>query len=746
MVPVAWLLSLLGLGIAVAQPVGTNSQVLIAATLVAGMLVLWMSGPRSNERRLLLMALALAAIGRYAYWRTVSTLPDSSDLANFIPGVALYAVEMFAMVILLLSLFVVLKPKSRPARATMAGPASDAALPTVDVFVPTYNESAELLTVTLAAAISMDYPADKLTVYLLDDGGTDEKRLSADPVVAHEANLRQRMLTKLCDELGAVYLAREKNVSAKAGNLNAALPRTSGDLIAVFDADHAPVRDFLRKTVHHFAEDAKLFLVQTPHFFLNPDPIEKNLGLFKRMPSENEMFYGVVQRGLDSWGAAYFCGSAAVLRRTALETVGGFSGTSITEDCETALTLHGRGWRSRYVDQPLIAGLQPETFGSFIGQRSRWCQGMLQIMLLKNPLFVRGLTMAQRICYLSSGLFWLFPFMRLTFMVAPLLFIFFDLRIYQASLQEFLAYTCTYMLANVMLQNYLYGDVRWPWISELYEYVQSIYLIRAIAAVIRNPRSPIFAVTAKGALIEQDRLSTLARPYLMFFCVLLVATLWCAARWYLEPTSRDLLLALGGWNVLNLVVAGLALGVVTERAERRRNQRLSISRKGALNIGETAIDVVVEDVSSSGVRIRPLGLETAKLPKAASIGTLTLDGSRQAGLAVVVRRRIPDARGICLGLEFMALAPSQMRTVADLMYADASALSSFRESRRKSVGVVGGSLNVIRWSIESSVRALGHAARRPEPATPITAANDAGTAGNAPSSIDSPPRDAISAA
>ena len=147
----------------------------------------------------------------------------------------------------------------------------------------------------------------------------------------------------------------------------------------MFDADHAPARDFLLETVGYFDEEPRLFLVQTPHFFLNPDPVERNLDTFEKMPSENEMFYGIIQRGLDKWDASFFCGSAAVLRRAALAETNGFSGVSITEDCETALALHARGWKSVYVDKPLIAGLQPATFASFIGQRSRWAQGMMQI-------------------------------------------------------------------------------------------------------------------------------------------------------------------------------------------------------------------------------------------------------------------------------------------------------------------------------------------------------------------------------
>ncbi|PND71800.1 glycosyltransferase, partial [Escherichia coli] len=80
---------------------------------------------------------------------------------------------------------------------------------------------------------------------------------------------------------------------AKAGNLNNGLQNSVGEIVVVLDADHVPFRSFLRDTIGHFSADSKLFLVQTPHAFLNPDPIERNLKTFDRMPSENEMFYAV---------------------------------------------------------------------------------------------------------------------------------------------------------------------------------------------------------------------------------------------------------------------------------------------------------------------------------------------------------------------------------------------------------------------------------------------------------------------
>lgn len=303
------------------------------------------------------------------------------------------------------------------------------------------------------------------------------------------------------------------------------------------------------ETVGYFEQDPKLFLVQTPHFFLNPDPLERNLRTFEKMPSENEMFYGIIQRGLDKWNAAFFCGSAAVLRRKALEDTEGFSGMSITEDCETALALHGRGWNSIYVDRPLIAGLQPATFASFIGQRSRWAQGMMQILIFRFPLFKGGLSIPQRLCYMSSTLFWLFPIPRTIFLFAPLFYLFFDLEIFTASGGEFLAYTLAYMLVNLMMQNYLYGSFRWPWISELYEFAQTVHLLPAVISVLLRPSRPTFKVTAKDESIQESRLSEIARPFFVIFAVLLIALAMTVYRVYTEPYKADVTLVVGGWNL-----------------------------------------------------------------------------------------------------------------------------------------------------------------------------------------------------
>ncbi|UDF28870.1 UNVERIFIED_ORG: UDP-forming cellulose synthase catalytic subunit [Roseateles sp. XES5] len=653
--------------------------------------------------RLIALAFGTAVVLRYVYWRTTSTLPPLNQLENFIPGFLLYLAEMYSVMMLALSLFVVAMPL--PPRKSRK--AADGKLPSVDVFVPSYNEDIGLLANTLAAARAMDYPADKMTVWLLDDGGTEQKRNAAAVIEAQTAEARYRDLQALCEDLGARYLTRARNEHAKAGNMNNGMQHSTGDLIAVFDADHAPARDFLRETVGYFSDDPKLFLVQTPHFFLNPDPLERNLRTFETMPSENEMFYGIIQRGLDKWNAAFFCGSAAVLRRTALNETGGFSGLSITEDCETALALHSRGWNSVYVDKPLIAGLQPATFASFIGQRSRWAQGMMQILRFRFPLLKRGLSLPQRLCYMSSMLFWLFPFPRTIFLVAPLFYLFFDLEIFTASGGEFLGYTLAYMLVNLMMQNYLYGSFRWPWISELYEYVQSVHLLPAVVSVMLNPTKPTFKVTAKDESIKVARLSEISRPFFVIFGVLFIAFLMSIYRFYSEPYKADVTFVVGAWNLLNLVIAGCALGVVSERSERAASRRVTVKRRCTFVIAGREYPSTLENVSANGARVQVYGLEVEVATGTRAYLRFALSGAAgEESLPVDVRNIENLDNVIAVGCRFTPEVARHHSLVADLIFANSSQWSDFQVSRRRNPGLVRGTLWFLGIAVYQTSRGL----------------------------------------
>ena len=682
-------------------PLGIEAQFILASGCLAAMVFMKTLGLRGPLRPVFL-ALGIFVVLRYLLWRLSSTLPSLDSPFDFAAGAILVAAECYCVAMLFLSLFTVADPIDRPKAPRIA----DADAPTVDVFIPTYNESVDIVAPTVAAAKRIIYPEGKLNVFLLDDGGTEEKVQSDDPAVAARALNRRQSLQGVCDALGARYLTRDENLNAKAGNLNNGLAMSEGELVAVFDADHAPARDFLAETVGFFARDENLFLVQTPHFFLNPDPIEKNLGA-ARMPAENEMFYGLVQKGLDKWNAAFFCGSAALLRREALDSVGGFHGSSVTEDAETALELHSRGWNSLYVDKPMIAGLQPETFESFIGQRSRWCRGMVQILLLKNPLLRSGLTMAQRLCYLSSSLFWLFPLSRIVFMLAPMAYIFFGLKIYIANGQEFVAYTLEYMLAALLIQSYVFGRVRWPWTSDLYEYVQSVMLFPAVIGVFISPRRPKFNVTAKGQTLDDNHLSSLAWPYFLLFGLVAVSMVVLGLRYMNEPDERGLILVVGVWSALNLCLTGLALGAVSERRERRSAPRVASHLSAELVIGEQVLPVVIEDMSFGGFRVQMAGAASLPPRGAGVLRVMSADAPGQVLEAPFVnlgRRVKNNARGV--GLKFYGLNGDRFRIVAKVIFSDINPIYKGRSGNYARLGVIAGSLHLAMWALNQTSRGL----------------------------------------
>ncbi len=513
---------------------------------------------RPPLRIMIILMVAFISI-RYWFWRTFDTLIYTSffDLVGML---LLYFAEGYVLTIHFLGLYV----NSWPLKRKILPLPDDYHLyPTVDILIPTYLESEEIVKVTVTACTQVIYPKDKLNIYILDDGSTIAKRNA--PEASTAAWERYYSFKRMARELGVNYLTRESNKHAKAGNINHALHHANGDLMLLLDCDHVPTRDILKNTVGWFLKDKKLFLVQTPHFFINPNPLEKNLAIFDYAPSENEMFYRSIQSGLDFWNSSFFCGSAAILRREHIEKVGGFSGDTITEDAETTLSLHDSGYNSIYVDRPMVCGLSPESFDDFIIQRSRWTQGMLQIFILKNPLLKKGMKIYQRLCYLSCSIFWFFCFSRFIFYIIPTAFLLFGLKVYHASFVQVAAYALPHVMACIIVTDFLHGKVRWAFFSELYESVQSIFLIPVIYSVIMNPRAPVFKVTPKGKRLEDEFLSPMVVPYFILVFIIAVSILVAVVKWFTYPLYRDVIIITFSWSVFNLFLALASLGVFLEK-------------------------------------------------------------------------------------------------------------------------------------------------------------------------------------
>lgn len=548
------------------------NQIAIGWGSLACMVVMYhLKMTRQQPWRMFFIVVTAFVALRYILWRTFDTMIYTGVL-DFVGMSLLLIAEIYACILLLLGLFINCWPLERKA---LALPEDTSLLPTVDIFIPTYNEPDEIIRITATAATQIEYPGDKLNVYLLDDGGTQAKRNH--PETGIDAWTRHYRLRQMAIDLGIGYLTRETNQQAKAGNVNHALQHTNGDVVLILDCDHVPTRDILKNTIGHFVADENLFLVQTPHFFINSSPVEKNLEGVANPSGENDMFYRRMHPAMDFWNSSYFCGSAALLRRDYLEEAGGICGTTITEDAETSYNLHSKGYNSVYVNKPMICGLSPESYDDYVIQRSRWAQGMTQMLLLDNPLLSKKLSLPQRLVYFNSCLFWIFGFARIMYFIAPAAFLILGINMYNASWLQVLAFSIPFLLSTFVVMDFLYGGTRQPFFSEIYECVQAMFLIPAVVSVLLNPRKPSFKVTPKGNINNNDYLSPLSAPFFVIIIINVVALALAVDRWFDDPIMRDVLMVTGIWCVYNLYLALISLGAFWERKQIRKFHRIHAS-------------------------------------------------------------------------------------------------------------------------------------------------------------------------
>lgn len=636
--------------------------------------------------RILFILLCAYLALRYLHWRTFETLVYNG-VADFIGMSLLYLAEIYGMTVYLLGMFVNLWPKETK---LIPLPEAVSELPTVDVFIPTYNEPESIVLATVSAAMQINYPREKLAVYILDDGGTTSKRNHASGGL--EAWRRRYRLKRIARDVGAKYITRESNRSAKAGNLNHALQYTKGDIILVLDCDHVPTKDILDNTVGQFIADEKLCLVQTPHFFINPGPPDKVLAASGSSVDESEMFYRIIHPGLDSWNASYFCGSAALLRRSHLLEVGGISGSTITEDAETGLRLHSRGYRSVYVNRPMVCGLSPESYNDYIIQRTRWAQGMVQILMLNNPLLDRGLSIKQKLCYINSCLFWFFGVARIIYYIAPSAFLIFGMAIYYASWPQILSFALPYVFSTTLLMHYFYSVSRRPFVSEIYETLQSIFLLPAVVSALINPRKPTFKVTPKGSFVESEYLNPLAVLLYIIVTINVIAFVIGAFRWHSFPEYRDVITVTIAWCGYNIILGTTTLGAFWERQQIRRHARIAAHGKATVHFPrlKQSIEVDLIDKCMEGVSFKiPIGIETKDREDMLMIARDSF-GNQYHIEGVVIRAIVSGNVRLC-GAQFRMTSATYPETVG-FVFGDSQSWVNIWEDPRR----MGGTMKIIR--------------------------------------------------
>ncbi len=569
------------------------------ALFAVGTFVIFMVANRFKGRpvTMFLIVLSLSVSLRYIFWRVTETLEFGSPFELFL-GTGLALAEVYAIIVLVIGYIQSIWPLNRK---PMPLPDDPDVWPTVDVYIPTYNEPMSIVRATVLAAMAIDWPRDKMNVYILDDGKREEFR-------------------EFAQECGCGYVTRSNNQHAKAGNLNHAMTVTDGEFICIFDCDHIPTRAFLQMTVGWLVAEKNLALVQTPHHFYSPDPFQRNLTAGTRVPSEGNMFYGLIQDGNDYWNACFFCGSCAVIRRAALNEINGFAVETVTEDAHTMLKLHRRGWDSAYLRLPLAAGLATERLMLHIGQRIRWARGMIQILRIDNPMLGPGLKFGQRICYLAATVHFLFAIPRLVFLTSPLAFLLLNQNIITASPLAITAYALPHIFHSVATNSRVQENWRHSFWSEIYETVLALFLVRVTVVTLLSPRHGKFNVTAKGGLLENGffDLSAVYPNLILAFLLIAGVVRGLVTMIFFQSDSLTFqALALNSvWATFSLlaVMAALAVGRETRQIRSRARINAAVPFTVFLPDGREAAGVT-RDLSQGG------GSLTVKRPTDVPDGT-----------------------------------------------------------------------------------------------------------------------------
>lgn len=597
---------------------------------------------------------ALASL-RYLFWRFSDTLPSDNWL-DMLFAYVLIAAECYALLVLLLGYIQTIWPLRRK---PVPLPDDLSLWPTVDVFIPTYNEPLKVVKPAVLAAKAMDWPKEKLNIYILDDGAREEFR-------------------EFAEAAGVKHLTRENNLHAKAGNINAALPKTSGEYIAFFDCDHIPTRAFLQFTMGWFLRDKKLALLQTPHHFLSPDPFERNLGVFRRVPNEGELFYGVIQDGNDLWNAAFFCGSCAVIRRQALNDIGGMAVDTVTEDAHTSLMMQRLGYNTAYLSIPLAAGLATESLSAHIKQRVRWARGMAQILRLDNPFFGKGLKLGQRLCYGNAILHFFYGLPRLVFLVAPLTYLYFGAHIIHAAALTILVYALPHLAHATITNSRIQGAHRHSFWAEVYEATLAWYIMRPTLAALLSPRTGAFNVTAKGGLVEREYFDwAISRPFVVIFILNVLGLLVGIGRllWW-NTYEMDTVILNISWTIYNLIILGATMAVARESRQVRENHRIPLQIRAALRLPDgRVLSGATSDCSEGGVALNLQ--ESVQLPNGSAVDVALFRGEQ----GMYFPAEVVSVREGAVALKFAPLSIEQESALVQLTLSRADAWINWAAER-----------------------------------------------------------------
>ena len=612
--------------------------------------------PSTNWTRLIVKVILIVLATRYMIWRTVGDTMNFSTWFSSALSLWLYVVEVFGFVGLVLTSLQTIwsnaRLRSAQADRYYQDIQSGQYLPSVDVFVPTYSEQEFIVRRTVVGCQAMDYPNKK--VYILDD------------------SIRPQMKA-LAEELGCGYVTRKPgtiNKHAKAGNLNNALPQTDGELITVMDADFVPFKNFLTRTVGFF-QQRDVAIVQTPQNFYNPDHHTRNLGIDHLFPNDLAQFFEHDQSTRDAANAAMCCGTSYVIRRKALESIGGYFTRCVSEDSSSSTLLLTRGWRVVYLNETLSMGESTRNYRDFLKQRMRWLQGNLQIFYCAKAVPIWSKMNWIQKSYMVTHLTGCFqPLVRVTFLLSPLVSLYLGVSSYISTLPEFLYYCAPFLLLLVGTFSWASNYCNSYFYSEVHQTILCFPGLIRLFSTLRSPFGKGFAVTPKGVTVGKKNYnfrSTWPLLLVMALTVIIIGLQLMGYRMGLwQVLSNPEFGLVFYWLIYNCIIMGLSVLAAIDQPEKRLMDRFPLRTACKLTCGNRHYWGHTDDVSEGGAGMTLITEEV--IHRHSSVVLEFLESGVSVEAEVVKSRRKHHSTSV--SVRFTNPTPEQNRHIIEILYTD----------------------------------------------------------------------------
>lgn len=313
-----------------------------------------------------------------------------------------------------------------------------------------------------------------------------------------------------------------------------------------------------------------------------------------------------LEEGKDRFNATMYVGSNALFCRIALEEIGGFATGVITEDMTTGMLLQANKWETVFVNETLAVGLSPETFSNLLKQRDRWCRGNIQVVKKWNPFTIKGVSFMQRVLYADGIHYWFFGVYKMIFLLAPLLFLVFNIYSLEINFIELFMYWAPAFLTSQLIFKAVSNKRRTTTWSHVYEVAMAPYMGFAILSEIFLRKKFQFHVTRKRVQNNTRHFLWIASvPHLILLILTIIALIRAALmllyrkQYHIERESLYINIF---WVLYNGVAIITSLFVAFERPRFRNSERFVVNLPSTLQAEDITISCRILDISETGAR------------------------------------------------------------------------------------------------------------------------------------------------